>query len=125
MYSSRNIWELDCHQCESLISEYKCTLSDDFCQDNQPHKWVHAGCGGHLRLYENGKEKCQKCGYENYFCNWNYESAPKNQRNDPAKIRAVLQYLVGMDDSKVSYDYWFNLKASLNYQMKTFPNKFL
>ena len=67
MYNSRNIWELDCNQCESLISEYKCTLSDDFCQDNQPHKWVHAGCGGHLRLYENGKEKCQKCGYENVY----------------------------------------------------------
>ena len=40
MYSSRNIWEVDCNKCESLISEYKCTLSDDFCQDNQPYKWV-------------------------------------------------------------------------------------
>ena len=78
-----------------------------------------------LKENENGKEKCTKCGAEDYFCNWLYTNAPKNQKIDYHKQNAALTHLVGLDDNDVDRCFWLNLKASLNYQKKTFPNRFI
>ena len=124
-YYLKKPWEIECSKCESIKSQYSCTLSDDFCKDKTPKRWCHYGCGGYLRLYENGREKCTKCGREDYFCNWLYTDSPRNQRIDSYKMRSSLQYLVGLDDNEVSTDFWLNLKASFNYQKKLFPNRFV
>ena len=125
MYFSEKPWCFDTYKCQSIRSEYPCTLSKSFCNDITPRRWCHNGCGGYLRLYENGKEKCTKCGAEDYFCNWLYTNAPKNQKIDYHKQNAALTYLVGLDDNDVDPCFWLNLKASLNYQKKTFPNRFI
>ena len=119
-------WRTDI--CESIESEYPCPIND--CSkhfSDKPIRWTHSNCGGYFRLYENGKEKCQKCGVEDLFCNWNYACSNdnKNQKFNSHKIRAILQYLVGLNDDNVSDDFWFNIKQCFNKQKKDYPSKFV
>ena len=116
-------WELSTSSCQSVESEYPCPI--DGCSTHnlsEPIKWTHTNCGGYFRLYENGKQKCQKCGSECLFCNQKYNCGSKFSSH---KIRAILQYLVGLMDDNVSEDFWFNLKASFKYQQKEYPSKFV
>ena len=120
-------WEMSTSYCQSIESEYQCPINDCSIHINdKPIKWTHKNCGGYFRLYENGKEKCQKCGKEDFFCNWNYccNSDNKNQQFNNSSIRAILQFLVGLNDDKVSEDFWFNLKMCFQKQKKDYPSKF-
>ena len=116
-------WEWTTSNCESVESYYPCPI-DDCIKHSQSNriKWTHINCGGYFRLYENGKEKCQKCGVEFLFCNNNYNCGTKFSYH---KVRAILQFLVGLNDDNVSDDFWFNLKESLKYQMDNYPSKFI
>ena len=121
-------WDWNSSICESIESEYPCPINN--CSkhyNDKPIKWTHSNCGGYFRLYENGKEKCQKCGDEDIFCKWSYScsSDTKNQKIDRSKLRAILQYLVGLNDENVSEDFWFNIKACFKHQKSEYPNKFL
>ena len=116
-------WELSTSKCQSIESEYPCPI--DGCSTHnlsEPIKWTHTNCGGYFRLYENGKEKCQKCGIECLFCNQNRNCGSKFSYH---KIRAILQYLVGLNDDNVSDDFWFNIKQCFNKQKKDYPSKFV
>ena len=56
------------------------------------------------------------------FCNW-----PRGCQNDKLssfKIRAILQYLVGINDERVSTNFWLNIKACLVKQKKDYPTRF-
>jgi len=120
----RKPWELPTDNCESIESEYPCPIAE--CKKHNsstPIKWTHSNCGGYYRLYENGKEKCQKCGVEHLFCNQNY-TCNDNSKFDPCKIRSILQFLVGLNDDKVNEDFFFNLKNSLKWQKEAYPSKF-
>jgi hypothetical protein len=121
-------WDWSCNICESIESKYPCPINN--CSkhyNDQPINWTHTNCGGYFRLYENGKEKCQRCGDEDIFCKWNYScsSDTKNQLFCNYKIRTILQYLIGLDDENVSTDFWFNIKACFKHQREEFPSKFL
>lgn len=120
-------WERSCYECQSVESTYPCPLKN--CTKHslkEEIKWTHSNCGGYLRLYDNGKEKCQKCGYEDLFCFWNYncDTDNKNTNFSTFKMRAILQYLVAVNDAKVSEDFWLNIKACFKKQKKDYPNKF-
>lgn len=121
-------YEKDCIDCESVPSEYPCPISNCSVHHNRdnPIKWEHKNCGGNFRIYENGKEKCQRCDEEDYFCNWNYSCSSdiKSQQIDDFRLRCVLQMLMGLSDKNVSEDFFWNLKASLKHQRVLFPNKF-
>ena len=117
-------WEMSTSNCQSIGSEYPCPI--DGCSTHNLHKpikWTHTNCCGYFRLYENGKEKCQKCGIECLFCNQNRNCGSKFSYH---KIRRILQYLAGLiDDDNVSEDFWFNLKDSFKNQQKEYPSKFV
>ena len=120
-------WKKSCDECESIESKYACPVYNCSQHGNEAIKWTHGGdCGGGFRLYSNGKEKCQKCGEEDFFCNWNYccNSDNKNQQFNNSSIRAILQFLVGLNDDNVSEDFWFNLKMCFKKQKKDYPSKF-
>ena len=121
-------WERSCSECESVESSYPCPLSS--CSIHTSEKcvidWVHSECDGKLRLYDNGKEKCQKCGEESLFCLWNFNCNSENKSKNISsfKVRALLQFLVGLNDSYVKPEFWVNIKACLNKQMSDYPEKF-
>ena len=76
-------WKKSCDDCESVESKYPCPVYNCSKHGNEAIKWTHGGgCGGGLRLYSNGKEKCQKCGKEFVFCLQNYScyDSSKNQK---------------------------------------------
>ena len=116
-------WERSCSECESVESSYPCPLSS--CSIHTSEKcvidWVHSECDGKLRLYDNGKEKCQKCGSEFLFCCQDFNCG--NKFSD-FKIRRILQYLIGCNDEKVSDDFFFKLKDSFKHQKNEYPSKF-
>ena len=114
-------WEFSTNICESILNEYPCPIEG--CSNHNIIRWTHSNCGGNFRLYSNGKEKCQKCGVEFFFCNHNYCCSNGNKLSY-YKIREILQYLIGLNDDNVSDDFWFKLKASLKWQISEFPSKF-
>ena len=121
-------WNRNCSDCQSVESSYPCPLSECLIHSSNKNavNWVHSNCEGCLRLYDNGKEKCQKCGEEDLFCLWNYNCSQenKNKHISSFKIRALLQYLVGLNDQDVNPEFWINIKACFNDQMKRYPSKF-
>lgn len=121
-------WEWATELCESIESDYPCPIVN--CSNHSEKKnikWTHSNCGGYFRLYENGKEKCQKCGAEDLFCNWSYICGAnnKNQKFSCSRMRGILQFLVGLNDDKVSDDFWFNIKACFKKQKQDNPSKFI
>lgn len=120
-------WEMRTELCQSIESTYPCPLSSCSKHNRTTEiRWTHSNCGGYFRLYENGKEKCQRCGEEDLFCNWNYScnNDYKNQKFSSFKIRAILQFLMGLNDDNVSEDFWFNIKACFKKQKSDYPWKF-
>ena len=113
-------WELSTSSCQSVESKYPCPI--DGCSthnSNKPIKWTHTNCGGYFRLYENGKEKCQKCGSECLFCEQNYNCGSKFSFH---KIIDILRYI---DDNNVSFDFLKNLNKSFMHQQMAYPSKFV
>ena len=114
-------WELSTSSCQSVESKYPCPI--DGCSthnSNKPLKWTHTNCGGYFRLYENGKEKCQKCGSECLFCEQNYNCGSKFSFYKI--IRDILRYI---DDNNVGVDFLFNLRMSFMHQQIEYPSKFV
>ena len=113
-------WELSTSSCQSVESEYPCPI--DGCSthnSNKPIKWTHTNCGGYFRLYENGKEKCQKCGSECLFCEQNYNCGSKFSFH---KIIDILRYI---HDNNVSFDFLINLNESFMHQQIEYRSKFV
>ena len=112
-------WNKNCNECESIESEYPCVRRNCSIHSDKtkPNKGVHINCGGYFRLYENGKEKCQKCGKEDLFCNW-------NGKIDYLRLRYALQFIAGINDDKVDVEFFINLKNCLDKQRRDFPEKF-
>lgn len=121
-------YDKSCSDCESVESEYPCPISNCSIHHDRdtPIRWTHRNCGGYFRIYDNGKEKCQKCYIEDYFCNWNYSCSSdiKDQKIDDFRLRAILSMLMGLSDKSVSEDFLWNLKVSLRHQRDLFPSKF-
>ena len=121
---SNGPWNKSCDVCESVESVYPCPCEN--CSNHSDFKsikWNHLNCGGYLRFYENGIEKCQKCGKEDLFCNW--PRCCQNAKLSSFKIRAILQYLVGINDERVNTEFWFNIKACLKKQKEDYPARFI
>lgn len=121
-------WEKDYRDCESIESYYPCPLSN--CtrhSEDVKIRWTHSGCGGTFRLYDNGSERCEKCGRGDLFCNWNYSCCTdnKNQILDLFKIRNFLGILVKLPENKVSFEFLINIKICLKKQSIDHPEKFV
>ena len=121
-------WKKSCDECESVESEYACPVYNCSKHGNEAIKWTHGGgCGGGLRLYSNGKEKCQKCGEEFVFCLQNYScyDSSKNQKQlSYSKIKNILSKLVGFDTRNVSPTFLISVAASIDKQYKDYPERF-
>ena len=121
-------WNLRTDKCKYIESIYPCPINN--CTSHTyktPIRWTHSNCGGYFRLYENGKEKCQRCGEEDLFCNWDYSCNKDNKTQKYGKnnILTILQFLVGLDDSNVSIDFWLNIKMCFYKQREKYPEKFI
>ena len=121
-------WKKSCDECESVESKYACPVYNCSKHGNDAIKWKHGGdCGGGLRLYSNGKEKCQKCGEEFVFCLQNYScyDSSKNQKQlSYSKIKNILSKLVGFDTRNVSPTFLISVAASIDKQYKDYPERF-
>ena len=121
-------WKKSCDECESVESKYACPLYNCSKHGNEAIKWKHGGgCGGGLRFYSNGKEKCEKCGHENYFVLWDcscYDASKNQNQYSYTKIKNILSKLVGMDTRNVSPTFLFSVAASIDKQYKDYPERF-
>jgi hypothetical protein len=122
-------WNLDCKECESVESKYFCPVYN--CSkhsSDQIIKWRHGGgCGGGLRLYENGKEKCDKCAEEELFCLWNcscYDESKNQKQYSYSKLRNILSKLVGIDNRDVGIYFIVNVATCIKKQYNDHPEKF-
>ena len=122
-------WNMSCNDCESVDSCYPCPMENcsSHLDKQRIIRWTHSNCGGKLRFYENGKEKCQKCGKEDLFCNWScgsYNDKNNSKSINSFRLRVIFQILVGLND-QVSTDFWFNIKMCLKKQKEDYPDKFI
>ena len=120
-------WNLSCDDCDSVKSEYPCPVYS-CSQHNATQKiiWTHKNCGGSFRLYENGKEKCQKCGDEDFFCKWKCScfTDNKSRQYSYAKIKNVLAKLAGMDTRYASPYFLVHVSMCIDKQYKDFREDF-
>ena len=128
MSFDREPWKKSCDECESVESKYACPVYNCSKHGNEAIKWKHGGdCGGGLRLYSNGKEKCQKCGEEFVFCLQNYscyDSSKNLKQYSYTKIRNIIARLNGMDTINVSSTFFFSVAMSIEKQYKDYPERF-
>ena len=120
-------WNYDCEQCDSVKSEYPCPVYNcSSHSSNEKINWTHSNCGGSFRLYENGKEKCQKCGNEDLFCKWKCScyTDTKSKQYSYAKIKNVLAKLSGMDTRYASTYFLVHVSMCIDRQYKDFPEEF-
>ena len=121
-------WKKSCNDCESVESKYPCPVYNCSKHGNEDIKWRHgSGCGGSLRLYSNGKEKCQRCGEEEYFCLWDcscYDASKNEKEYSYNKIKNIIQKLSGLDTRSVSIYFWLDLRISIENQVKMHPERF-
>ena len=121
-------WKKSCDDCESIESRYPCPLSNCSKHGDEPFKRVHVGgCNGGLRLYSNGKLKCEKCGVEDLFCLWDCSCANEsknNQKYDYCKIRNIFAKAIGMDTRSVSPFFLLYVSACIDKQYKDHPERF-
>ena len=121
-------WNYSCDDCESCASEYPCPVYKCSRHNDEIIKWTHANCGGSLRLYENGKEKCEKCGVEELFCLWDCSCYEENKDNEKqysySKIRNLIAKLSGLDARNCSIDFLIHVAASIKKQYKDHPERF-
>ena len=121
-------WKKSCDECESVESKYACPVYNCSKHGNEAIKWTHGGgCGGGLRLYSNGKEKCQKCGEEFVFCLQKfccYDSSKNQKQYSYTKIKDILSKKVGIDTRNVSPTFLFLIIMSIEKQYKDYPERF-
>ena len=121
-------WKKSCDDCESVESKYPCPVYNCSKHGNEAINWKHGGnCGGGLRLYSNGKEKCQKCGEEFVFCLQNYScyDSSKNQKQySYSKIKNIIAKRTGMDTRNVSANFLWLLSMCIDKQYKDYPERF-
>ena len=122
-------WDYSCYECDSCESKYPCPVYSCSRHGSKAIKWRHDSCGGGLRLYENGKEKCERCGEEELFCLWNcscYDET-KNYRKQFSyhKIKNMLTYLAAMDKSYASTFFLIHLSMCIDKQTKDYPERFV
>lgn len=120
-------WEKPTDNCESMPSDYACPI--DGCPSHPNEKkihWTHSNCGGSFRIYENGKEKCQKCGKEDYFCKWSYSCSKdsKSGKIGYTRICNILAKIIAMDTKLISSWGLMNIVGSIRYQYEKFPEFF-
>lgn len=122
-------WNWSCDKCESVESRYPCPLSNCSKHGNETINWRHGGgCKGGLRLYSNGKEKCQKCGEEEFFCLWDCSCADEsknNQKYDYSKIRNIFANAIGIDTRSVSPMFLIYVAACIDKQYQQHPERFV
>ena len=121
-------WNYSCYDCESVESRYPCPLSNCSKHGDEAIRWRHGGsCHGGLRLYSNGKEKCEKCGEEQIFCLWDCSCADEsknNQKYSYQKLKNILSMAIGMDTRSVSPTFLAYVASSIDYQYKDDPERF-
>ena len=121
-------WKKSCDGLESVESKYACPVNNCSKHGNEAIKWKHGGnCGGGLRLYSNGKEKCQKCGVEEYFCLWDcscIDTSKNKEQYSYSKIKNILSHLVGMDTKDVSPTFILLVAMSIDNQYHEYPERF-
>ena len=121
-------WNYSCDDCESVESKYPCPLSNCSKHGDEPIRWRHGGgCNGGLRLYSNGKLKCEKCGVEDLFCLWDFScsnESKNNQKYDYRKIRDIFAKANGMDTRSVSPFFLIYVSLCIDKQYKEHPERF-
>ena len=121
-------WNYSCDDCESVESKYACPLLNCSKHGNEAIKWVHGGgCRGGLRLYSNGKERCEKCGVEDLFCLWDcscYDESKNNQKYDYQKLKNILAKIAGTDTRDVSPIFLVYASMSIDKQYKEHRERF-
>ena len=121
-------WNYSCDDCESIESKYSCPIPNCSKHGTELIKWVHGGgCNGNLRLYSNGKEKCVRCGKEQFFCLWDCSCADEsknNQKYSYQKLKNVLSITGGLDARSVSPYFLLYVGASIDKQYKDHPERF-
>ena len=120
-------WKKSCDDCESIESKYACPVYNCSKHGNEAIKWKHGGCGGYLRFYSNGKEKCEKCGDEDLFVLWEcscYDASKNQNQYSYAKIKNMFSKLSGMDTRNVSTTYLIYAAMSLDKQYRDHKERF-
>ena len=120
-------WNLSCDECDSVKSEYPCPVySCTLHSSGQKINWTHSNCGGSFRLYENGKEKCQTCNKEDFFCKWKCScyTDTKSKQYSYHKIKNVLAKLAGMETRYASPFFLVHVSMCIDKQFKTYPEDF-
>ena len=116
-----NPWAYECNECDSIESNYPCPVYNCKKHGNENVNWTHTNCGGQFRLYENGKEKCQKCGVEYIFCLLNSSCSEKL---DYCRIKNIIAKMSGMDTKNNSTFFFIHLSICIDKQYKDYPDKF-
>ena len=121
-------WKKSCDECESVESKYACPVYNCSKHGNEAIKWKHgSGCGGYLRFYSNGKEKCEKCGDEDLFVLWEcscYDASKNQNQYSYAKIKNMFSKLSGMDTRNVSPTFLIYAAMSLDKQYHDHKERF-
>jgi len=121
-------WNYSCSECDSCESKYACPAYNCSKHGNQQIKWTHGSCGGGLRLYENGKEKCEDCKVEALFCFWNcscYDESKNEKQYSYKKIKNILAKLAGMDTRHCSTYFLIHVTLCIDKQWRDHPEKLM
>ena len=124
--SDREPWKKSCNDCKSVESKYACPVYNCSKHGDEEIRWKHSGCG-YLRLYSNGKEKCERCGKEEYFCLWDcscYDASKNEKEYNYTKILNIIQKLVGIDTRSVGVSFLWDLRMSIEKQFEMYPERF-
>ena len=120
-------WNYSCSECDSCESRYACPVNNCSRHGSEAIKWTHGGCGGGLRLYENGKEKCERCGDEELFCLWDcscYDESKNQKQYSYHKIKNMLAKLAGMDTRYASTFFIVHVSMCIDKQFRDHPERF-
>ena len=120
-------WNYSCSECDSCESKYACPVYNCSRHGSEAIKWMHGGCHGGLRLYENGKEKCERCGEEELFCLWDcscYDESKNQKQYSYHKIKNMLAKLAGMDTRYASTFFIVHVSMCIDKQFKDYPERF-
>lgn len=114
-------WNYECCNCDSVESFYACPINNCNKHGNEPIRWTHTNCGGSFRLYENGKEKCEKCGMEEHFC---LLSCHDSHKIDYLKVKNTLAKLAGLNSRLCSPYFLIHVSICIDKQYRDHPEKF-
>ena len=114
-------WNYECSDCDSIESFYPCPIDNCDKHGDEIIRWTHTNCGGSFRLYENGKEKCEKCGTEDLFCLFNCHGSRKLGY---VKTKAIFTRFLMSDTRDTKPFFFINLMLCIDKQYKDYPDKF-